>query len=534
MALLGIIQIPLGLTLYGSPKVLFILFAIAIFSIFVAFFVLSYLYDTEGYSGGSEYDSRHSYISGSPSRGRSHAYDDSRASYMDEKYSDEASHHGGWKNKLLGLGALGGAAVLAKKFFDRKRNRDDDTESGRYSRYSRAHTRSDSMTEETMSRMEDGRPEPSHRTPLNRPPNRPPSRPQSPSSSYYYNSSYLTNDDGPSHAGRNAFFGAGALAALKNMFTGRRGKAAEQRRVEEMRRQDLEDERIARANSKRRPGRDASYTETDLTSDVTRPPHRPSYGESGVSGNPDAHGTYDGPHSDIPPAPPTHHEMPSEMTGPDATDLAAGAATGSALGAPSSHRRQRSTSRQRHENTDSPPTSVKLKVHNDGRHVTLRRLTEEEAAASREAKRRERRSSRRRNGSVSSLSGNEGSNDRWRRVEELERQQQEQIQREQEAAAAAAAANSTAPTGSVPPSSYMPPHSSYIPPPPGPPPPPFSQPHPQHRPPSSMPYGSASIGSPGTFTGTEASGDYANNRRRRRAERARARQERQNHGVEFT
>ncbi|KAJ5758270.1 Cytochrome b561/ferric reductase transmembrane [Penicillium nucicola] len=52
--------------------------------------------------------------------------------------------------------------------------------------------------------------------------------------------------------------------------------------------------------------------------------------------------------------------------------------------------------------------------------------------------------------------------------------------------------------------------------------------------PSSMPYGAGSITSP-TYTGTDVSGSYANNRRRRRAERARTRQERQQaHGVEFT
>lgn len=506
----------------------------------------------------SEYDSRASYVSGpsaseehhhggnigrmaalgaagaglaqlfrrrSQNKGREHAYDDSHTSYMDEKYSDEESRRGGgWGKKLLELGAIGGAGFFAKKLFDRKRNRDDDdTESGTYSR---AHTRSDSMTEETMSRMEDGRrPEPTHRTPLYRPPSRPPSRPQSPGSSYY-NSTYLTDhgQDRP-HEARNAFFGAGALGALKNLFGGRKGND-EQRRMEEMRRQEMEDERLARANSKRRYNdprhkRDGSYTATDVTSDVTRPPHEESF----VSGRPPRRGTYDGQHSDVPPVPPSHHDMPSETTGYDTSE------PGTAP-VPIPQRRRRSSSRQREDHAASPPISVELKMHNDGRHVTLRRLTEEEAAANREARRRERRSSRRRTGSASSLSGGEGSNNTWRRVEEMERQQQEEIERQQAAARAAAGnTHSAAPSGSIPPSSYAPhPHSrmSHIPPPP---PPPMHQP----RPPSTLPYGSGSFASPGpgTFAGTEASGDYANNRRRRRAERARARQERQN-SVDFT
>lgn len=387
------------------------------------------------------------------------------------------------------------------------------------------------MTEDSLSRLEDGRrPAPSYQTPLNRPPSRPPSRPgsrpQSPGSSYYYSSTYLSGNEParPSHGARNAFLGAGAFAALKNMFTRRKGDP-DQRRLEEMRRREMEDERLQRANSKRRytgdgyhPRRRAdSYTATDLSSDVTRPPrgpssHGPPLGESALTGGPAASGPVDGAHSDMPPVPPT--QLTSELPGaepprPTSSEIAAGAAAGSALGP--SHRRRRSGSRRRDDSVDSPPVSVKVKMHDDGRHVTLRRLTEEEAAANREARRRERRNSRRRAGSASSLSGGEGSYDRWRRVEELEREQQEQMRREQAAAAA-------------PPASYVPPPSnmSHMPPPP--PPPPVQ---------TGMPYGAGSITSPGTYTGTEASGDYANNRRRRRAERARARQDRQ-HSVDFT
>ncbi|PLB41458.1 uncharacterized protein BDW47DRAFT_122506 [Aspergillus candidus] len=545
LALLGLIQIPLGLTLYGSPKSLFILFALAAFGLLLAFFVLSYLYDTDGYHMGSDYDSRHSYISGPsapPDRpqhnfGRMAAagagaaglaalfrrrskrdHDDSQVSYTEDKYSDEESRRGGWGGKLFKLGALGGGAFLAKRLFDRRRDRDDDTESGRYSR---AHTRSDSMTEATMSRMEDGRrPEPTHRTPLNRPPSRPPSRPQSPGSSEFYDSTYLSqNDHGGTHKARNAFLGAGAFAAIKNIFNRRRGDDDDQRRIEELRRREIEDERLARANSKRRYTGDGyypqnrrdnrrtqSFSATDLTSDMTRPPRGPAHGHPGPAAY---SGPVDGPHSELPHATPIHH--PSDIPPPDVSDFTAGPAMGAA---PGPHRR-RSGSRHREDNVESPPVSLKVKMHEDGRHVTLRRLTEEEAAANRENRRRDRRSSRRRTGSASSLSGNESGYSRWRRVEELERQQQEQMQREQEAAAAA----STVPPAMHPPSNMDMSHMA-------PPPPPHV--------PSSLPYGPGSVTSPGTWTGTEASGDYANNRRRRRAERARTRQERQQPSVDFT
>lgn len=557
---MGIVQIPLGLTLYGSPKVLFILFSLAAFGYLAALFILSYMYDTDGYQTGSELGTRVSGHSDGDGDGHHHHYgrwaaagaaglglakifrrrrrntnrnddyDDSHAS--EEKYSNEEPRRSGWGHKLLKIGAVAGVLALVKKLFTRRRNRESDMESGRYRP---AHTRSDSMTEESLSRMEDGRrPEPSYMPP-HRPPSRAPSRTQSPGSSYYYNSAYLTEDDGggKSHGIRNAFLGAGALAAVKGLF-GRGKKDDEQRRVEEMRRRDREDERLARANSKRRYTgggydgqpyrRAASYTATDMSSDVTRPPRGPSYGESGLTAEPVATGAVDAAQSDMPPVPPAHQHTDSDVTprqhsGHDPAGYAAGAA-GAAMGEGYAHHRPRSRSNHR-EQVDSPPVSVKVKMHNDGRHVTLRRLTEEEAAENRDSRRRDRRSSRRRASSAGSFSGNEGSNDRWRRVEELERQQAEQVHREQEAAAAAAAANnSIGQSGSLPPSSFVPQSHMNAPPPP--------------HPPSTMPYGQGSITSPGTWTGTDASGDYANNRRRRRAERARARQERQGHSVEFT
>ncbi|KAJ5654674.1 hypothetical protein N7490_001677 [Penicillium lividum] len=580
LAILGIVQIPLGLTLYGSPKVLFILFALAAFAYLLVFFILSYLYDDEGYHVPSEHGGSrlsHSQYTGPsvveeqhhggmgealaaggmaaalasmfkrrPNRQTSHAYEESRTSLSDEKYSDVTrKESGGWGKKLLEIGALAGAGLLAKKWWDRRKDRRDDAESGRYSP---AHSRTDSFSEESLSRLEDGRPEPSHRTPLNRPPSRPPSRPQSPGSSYYYNSTYLTEPERrPSHGIRDALLGAGAFAGLKKIFGGRRNKDDEEkRRLDDIRRQEDEDERIQRVNSKRRqnnppgPGpypsrrRPSSYTESDLTpTDLTpRPPRPPSHG-SLLTVEPIASGAINDPApSDLPPPrPPVHHELSGDSRSElppsnDGTELAAGFSAGAAgaAAAASRHRHSRSNSRsqsrnrRRDDHVESPPVSVKVKMHNDGRHVTLRRLTEEEAAASREARRRERRNSRRRAGSASSLSGDERSQDRWRRVEELERRQEEQTRLQM----AAAGPVSVAPSGSIPASSFPPPSQvSQMPPPP-----PIPGPAP-----SGLAYGS--VTSPGTWTGTEASGSYANNRRRRRAERARTREKQQQHGVEF-
>ncbi|KAL2863919.1 uncharacterized protein BJX67DRAFT_232889 [Aspergillus lucknowensis] len=577
LVLLGIVQIPLGLTLYGSPKSLFILYAVAAFALLVTFFVLSYRYDSGRGSPDGDYDSRYSYVSRPTNDGRRHnsfgrmaaagaagvglatlfrrrnrddASDGSRTSYMDEKYSDEESRRGGWGGRLLKLGALGGGALLAKKLFDRRRERESDAESGSYRP---AHRRTDSMTEESLSRLDDRpRPQPSYPA-HHQPPGGPPSRPQSPGSSYYDYSYFSREDEGRSHPVRNALLGAGAFAAVKGFFS--RKKTDEQRHVEDLRRHDLKNERIARANSNKRRytgdgylpqrKRPASQTATDVSTDLTpRPPRGPYAPESAVSTAPVVSGAVDGAHSDMPPAPPVH-DPTSSMTPtpahpplpqPPINAAAPVIPPGGTVGPSSGHLPPGSGTWQRDDHVESPPVSLKMKMHKDA--ITLRRLTEEEAAASRDARRRERRSSRRRNGSVSSLSGNEGtgSRDRWRRVEELERQQQEQMQREQAAASAAAAgaaAATASPTPlSQPPLATAPNASGSIPPvTPSPIPPQSTSNLPPPRAPSTNPYGS--ITSP-TYTGTDAS-EYASNRRRRRAERARARQERQQHpSVEFT
>ena len=203
-------------------------------------------------------------------------------------------------------------------------------------------------------------------------------------------------------------------------------------------------------------------------------------------------------------------------------DAAAGGIAGGAMGLAAAEAAEASSSRrdhrERHQSAgagvptvSSPPVSIKVKMHDDNRHVTLRRLPEAEAAAEREARAARRRSKehsgRRRGDSASSLSGTEGSGDRFRRNQFQERQQAEAMRIESERLAAAriqaqnqkAAMNMPAP-------------------------PPVPETSSNSRPPRT-----ASIGSPGAYDGntTEASADYANNRRRRRAERAQAKQARE-------
>lgn len=159
----------------------------------------------------------------------------------------------------------------------------------------------------------------------------------------------------------------------------------------------------------------------------------------------------------------------------------------------------------------SPPVSVKVKMHNDGRHVTLRRLNEDEAAAEHEARRRERRHRRRRAESLSSGVEDEGT--RYRRHQTSVSQ-----------------TNTTArpPTTSQQDELNLPPSQ-------GPPPVPV---HSAGMSPSNIvPSGLTSgVGSPGTYdtgTGTELSA-FDTNRRRRRAERAALRNANQGARVEFS
>lgn len=486
----------------------------------------------------------------------------SRTNWEEEKYSqyghDPGRQHGRWTDRVLEIGALAGAATLARRYLgkrqDRRRNH-----SNRHDNASHGRADSVSDNDNSLARLEEGRlPPPSRQHPLNQPLNAPLGHRRSHSS---FSQESYASDDGARIGGRSHRDGLATLGAaglLRNIFKNRRERK-EQRRLEDIRRHEMEEERIARMNSQGRytgdgfppgrGGRRGSLTaSTNLTGNVDNRP-RPGPGlpppiptgvmPAPVAGGfappppppPPSNGVHHGntifgannpvltgaaPPVQMPPIPPDpqgilHQETsgseiyyssggrPHRRHHPGRDGLVAGAATGGAAAEAIRHQSQNSTGE---DSVVSPPVSVKVKMHPDGRHVTLRRLPEQEAAVEREARRRERQGKHHRQPSASSLGGTDGS-ERWRRTEALERQQAEAMRSQNEVAA------EHRPEGLVPP------------------PPPI--------PSSSISPGTGSVGSPGTYdgNGTEASADYANNRRRRRAERAQARQERQEHRVEF-
>ena len=492
----------------------------------------------------------------------------------EEKYSQygrDPGREGGWTDRLLKIGAVAGAVALARSFFNRRRNRDQDSDDGEYGPPLGGAT---NITGNSLERVEEGRPLPSNQHPLNQPLN----HRRSTSSVSYDSYMSASGPDRHGHGVRDTVAGLGAAGLVGNIFKNWR-QGREQKRVEAVRRKELENERIARANSNRytgggagfpqRGGRRGSLTAShDYSSSSDNGPRYdhgappplpagaiPTGAAVGVAGatladhdrnrarqqhnpgtdQPVMSGAIPGGPLTMPPVPQDprgilHHDSSGSEAylsaggrnhrrhhnnrDAIAAGLAGGAA-GLAAGEALSNRRDRRHSASGGEGSvasPATPVSVKVKMHSDGRHVTLRRLPEEEAAAEREARRRskDRHGRNRRGGSVSSLGGADSSGERWRRTENLEQQQAEAMRRESEALAAAR--NQTLPV-------------------PLPPPPPIPGSS------AGLPLVAGSVSSPGTYEGTEASADYANNRRRRRAERAQAKQAREARGgqrVEFT
>lgn len=352
---------------------------------------------------------------------------------------------------------------------------------------------------------------------------------------------------------RNALAAGGAAFAVRQLFKSRKQKKDE-RRAEELRQQRIEEERVARMNSAHRytgdgiipprfrPGRVDSQSASDASSIMEETAIGPVPGTAGAAAasaladrnrirpvGTDPVIAPPGPPTgfpvDAPPIPPAHmidvgssgSELYTTASGRQkhrhhVGNAAAAGLAGAALGAMAADGSRRRTSGQNTNSMESPPVSVKVKMHNDGRHVTLRRLTEEEAAAQ---KRRERRASsnrRRRNSSFSSSSGGEAlagpsTDSRWRRTEAIEAQQAAANQ-----AAPAAPVQMPYPTPPPPGTQGIDPRSGQS----------YSIPMPPPIPGSSSNLGPAgSVTSPGTET--SGATEYANNRRRRRAERAQAR-----------
>lgn len=631
IALLGIAQVPLGLTLYGSPLFLFVLYALWVFALIVVYFILQWRHERRRARlglGPSEYSeeivteqkphSSHAGFgklaaAGAAGAGlaalfnrrkntrRRHSDSDltytSRSSsssyYLNEKPGRQQGRTGFGK-RILEIGAIGGGLAAAKSLFSRRKaGRDDESEIEPYRPPLGGHT--SVVSGDSVSRLEEGRPprpvtptgpgagtaaalggmagmamgsgaRPTH--PLAQPPMTP-----GPGSGRVSNDSYSYYDymsSSPSRQGRHQTFreavaAGGAMFAVRQLFKNRRQKK-EETRAEELRQQRIEEEKVARMNSQhkytgdgttppRRPrhNRLASQTASDVSSIMEDSVQRPGMSASavpiaGTAGAAAASALSDrsrirpvgvdppiappGPSSamvsDLPPMPPPHgtdmnssgSEMYTTTSGRQrhrhhlGTDAAA-AAGGAALGAAAMDARRRRQHGVHTDSLESPPVSIHVKTQDNGRKVTLRRLTEEEAAAQRAARRQERRASRRRRNSSLSSSGGEGlSSDRWQRTEQMEAAQQ-------------AAMDASTPRPST---SHMAPPNQY----PTPPLPGTQQTIDPHTgatyaipPPPPIPASTSNLGPAGSVTspGTETSGpsEYANNRRRRRAERAQAR-----------
>ncbi|EXA38624.1 hypothetical protein FOQG_03854 [Fusarium oxysporum f. sp. raphani 54005] len=117
IALLGITQVPLGLTLYGSPLYLFILYAVWMFFLFILYFILSWRSASH----------RDYYMGGARSEMRSELAptEDTRTRYTESEYFSEYKSEPP-KSKAKWLGpfiALGGLAALAR---GRNKNKNQD------------------------------------------------------------------------------------------------------------------------------------------------------------------------------------------------------------------------------------------------------------------------------------------------------------------------------------------------------------------------------------------------------------------------
>ena len=490
----------------------------------------------------------------------------STISSEEEKYSQYGHRptEGLGRRNIMGLGVLATISYWFGKIFARRKNRRDaDDGSTEYS----------DSTEESIEHLEEGRPPapigPGPTVAASPGPSPRPHHPLNPSAmassavSHHRTASSMSTqsweDGSPSkarrgHGLRDAAIGIGTFAFAREFFKRRKDKK-EQRRIDELRDQELEDERIQRANSRKytgdgvlRPPRPpGSVASTNLSAPPGGPSAAGALASDGIAATaahnqemanaPSSHLHVPGTNVHDPfvndplaPPPPPHsvhgssgsdvyassggreHRRHHNNIGETAATAAAGGAVGLAAGEALARererqRRERSESQRRSAGADSmgsQPVSVKLNMHSDGRHVTLRRLTEEEAAAER-ARQARTRQRRRRAESASTLSSPDNG-DRWRRTEAIERREQASINNQSQATIPGISAPNGAGVG-------IPPNM--------PPPPPIPDD------PRLMKPGPGSIGSPGTYDGnlTETSTNYENNRRRRRAERAAATRE---------
>ncbi|KAF5850848.1 hypothetical protein GGP41_010492 [Bipolaris sorokiniana] len=357
IALLGIAQIPLGLTLYGSPLVLFILFAVWTFILVILYFILSYrsqpeldFDDRSTYVTDRSYSTRRSRRSRGPgvgrvaaagaagaglaalgsgrsrsrtrsrhggtvlssrrdSRSRVTASDFTESYLSDEKYGADRNKGSTWKDRLLGAGAAVGGIFAVKKLFNRKEKRPP-TETGSDFSYSRGLGPSE-VTQTDISRLEEGRApgSPANRrddwrrveerdtqvsamTGSNLRSNHRQTRSVTSIDSFDSRTSFSDETDmrpkDRSYGLKEGVATLGVFGFLKHSLS-KRSKKREDEHVDEMREQDLEEERIARMNSQRRKKYGADSTPprrggrppstilsdsdmTGITPSVARPP----------------------------------------------------------------------------------------------------------------------------------------------------------------------------------------------------------------------------------------------------------------------
>lgn len=277
----------------------------------------------------------------------------------------------------------------------------------------------------------------------------------------------------------------------------------------------------------------APHSVTDTYSNTTRPTTQPGYPVDSA-GLPMPTGPGPSSTAQFPESNTSRVRFTDTVT--PATTSAAAALASNAIASDKSSRRhnRRSSSLQRTDTYDTstttsaaePPVSVKVKIHDDNRHVTLRRLNSAEAAAEREARRRERRTRRRHRADSSSGLDSDGASGGYRRRARTSSaipppKNVPPPPAMQRLSPVVAAAPTTVPGLQGPPRVSAAGQGTPLPPPP-----PGPPPVPVH----SSPVGQGSYGpSPvqvnasmtGTGTGTEMSA-FDDNRRRRRAERAAA------------
>ena len=460
-------------------------------------------------------------------------------SVIDEKLaSDPYNRQNTWKKRLLGATAGIGAIAALKGIFGGNKQASTVTDSSSYSGRLQG---SRTYSQEDFSRVEEGRAPSSpehgrHRRDVDHRS----SHVDSPARGDYRGGSLASYDtwenDSPSRNARSFGIREGVATLGLAGYLRHKMKSSSgynDRRPEGSRQDDVRNERLARRKSQRYTG--DGYTPrrnrrrdslSDFTPVVGSNPELSRHGavpvQSSVDSRRDAENTQITQENStvvsLPPPPPQpqfvpvdrEHQSPSSKVrgnsenrqqrkyrrSNDVVDKAGDVP----IAGPSTGAMQRESD-STGGSMVSPPLSVKLNVHKDGRHVTLRRLNEAEAAAERETRRRERAGRRQRAGSLTS--GAETGDERWRRTENRDPAQTRQSRRGE---------SRTRPSKKpAPDAEYSDLYNSSAAMPPQPPPPITS--------PSAM---DRTVTSPGHYeTGTDVS-NYDSNRRRRRAERAQA------------